>query len=134
MEYQLVKNFASIALVLAVAAAPQSGHAFTATNGLTVAPVNNVVFEVNDARGAPSQAYWCAAANYAKRKLKAGWQDELYVARTMGHSETSDRPNAVQFTIDPGAAGVTPAGPGSSIDSFVVGDHMKLQKSNGFCR
>lgn len=129
-----MKYVTQIVLALTIVAIPQSGHAFAAANGLTVAPVNGAVFEVNDWKGARAPAYWCAAANYAKRELKAGWRDRLFIAKTMGHSVTSNRGNAVQFTIDPAAAGVTAAGSGSSMESFVVGDNMTLQQANSYCR
>ncbi|MBV1896572.1 MAG: hypothetical protein KUG70_08950 [Rhodobacteraceae bacterium] len=128
-----MKCISQIILALSIAAVPQTGHAFAAANGLTVEPVNSAVFEVNDSKGARAPAYWCAAANYAMRELKAGWKDKLYVARTMGHSAVSDRGNAVQFTVDPAAAGVTAAGSGSSMESFVVGDNMTLQQANTYC-
>ncbi|MBL4769023.1 MAG: hypothetical protein JKY94_15150 [Rhodobacteraceae bacterium] len=121
-------------LVLTIAVTPQTGHAFAATNGLRVNPVNSVVFEVNDWRGARAPAYWCAAANYAKRELKAGWKVKLFIVRTMGPSTTSDRGSAVHYTIDPGAAGVTAAGPSSSMEQFLVGDNMTLQQANTYCR
>jgi len=129
-----MKCVTQIVLALTIVTIPQFGHAFAAANGLTVDRVNDAVFEVNDWRGARAPAYWCAAANYAKRQLKAGWKDRLFVTRTMGRSETSNRGNAVQFTIDPAAAGVTAAGPGSSMESFVVGDNMTLQQANSYCR
>lgn len=129
-----MKYVTQLVLGLTIMAIPQFGHAFAASNGLTVAPVNGAVFEVNDWRGARAPAYWCAAANYAKRQLKAGWKVQLYIAHSMGPSVTSDRGNAVQFTIDPAAAGVTAAGSGSSMESFVVGDNMTLQQANTYCR
>jgi hypothetical protein len=129
-----MKCVTQIVLALSLVVIPQSGSAFTAANGLVVAPVNGAVFEVSDWRGARAPAYWCAAANYAKRQLKAGWKDRLFIARTIGHSVTSNRGSAVQFTIDPGAAGVTAAGSGSSMESFVVGDNMTLQQANTYCR
>lgn len=129
-----MKYVTQIVLALSIGAIPQTGHAFAATNGLSVDPVNSAVFEVNDSKGAPAPAFWCAAANYAKRELKADWKDTLYVARTMGHSTVSSRGNAVQFTIDPAAAGVTAAGQGNSMETFVVGDNMTLQQANSYCR
>lgn len=107
--------------------------AFTARNGARVNPVNSAVFEVVPSGSSAGQSIWCAASQYARRTLKAGWQSQVYVARGMGPSETTNRRSAVQFTIDPGAAGITPTGGSHSLNSFVVGDHMSVQQADRFC-
>lgn len=129
-----MKHVMQFILALSIIAIPQSGHAFAATNGLSVEPVNDAVFEVNDWRGSPASAFWCAAANYARRELKADWKRRVFIARTMGPSVTSNRGSAVHFTIDQDAAGVATAGAGRSLGSFVVGDNMTVQQANGYCQ
>ncbi|MFT4961299.1 MAG: hypothetical protein ACI92Z_002388 [Paracoccaceae bacterium] len=128
-----MKSVKHLCLVLTIAAMPQSGHAFAATNGLFVEPVGGVVFEVSDWRGARAPAYWCAAANFAKRELKAGWKDTLYIVRTKGPSTTT-KGSGVQYTIDAAAAGVAPAKKLGSMEVFAVGDNMTLQQANSYCR
>lgn len=128
-----MKRIVHFIVALTMVAIPHTGHTFAATNGLSVNPVNGAVFEVNDGRGARAPAFWCAAANYARRSLKVDWQTELYIVRTMGPSTTSNRGAAVHYSIDPGAVGVTPAA-SSSMNSYVVGDHMTVQRANTYCR
>ncbi len=129
-----MKRLMQFVLALSIVATPQTGHAFAATNGLSVEPVTDAVFEVNDWRGSPASAFWCAAANYARRQLKADWQRRLFIARTMGPSVTSNRGSAVHFTVNQDAAGVAAAGAGNSLGSFVVGDNMTIQRANGYCQ
>lgn len=128
-----MKRMKHLILALTIAAIPQTGHTFAATNGMTVEPVGGAVFEVSDGRGAPPPAYWCAAANYARRTLKASWQTKLYIVRTMGPSETTNFGSAVHFSADPAASGVSPA-KGSSLGSYLVGENLSVQQANSYCR
>jgi len=118
---------------LMLATLPQSGHAFTATNGLKVNPAGGAVFEVIGRSRTRGEGYWCAAADFARRKLKSGWHDQVYIARTLGQSTTSKRVSAVHFTVDPAAAGVALIKPSHSLNSYKVGDHMSVQIANNYC-
>jgi hypothetical protein len=129
-----MKCLAQFVFVLSIVAIPQTGHSFAATNGLSVEPVNDAVFEVNDWRGSPSSAFWCAAANYARRQLKTDWNRRLFVARTMGPSVTSNRGAAVHFTVNQDEVNAATAGAGNSLASFVVGDNMTVQRANNYCQ
>lgn len=112
---------------------PDAASAFSGPRGTRVAPVNDAVFEVV-ARGAGNGSdYWCGAAEYARRQLGAGWSARIYVARGRGQSVTTGRRSAVQFTLDPTAAGITPAAPSLSINSMPVGDNMTVQDGNRLC-
>ncbi len=112
---------------------PQFADALTVRNGVRVNQVNSAVFEAVPRSSGNGMILWCAASEYARRALNASWQTEIYVARGMGPSETTNRRSAVQFTIDPNAAGVTPIDGSHSLNSFKVGDHMSVQRANGFC-
>lgn len=112
---------------------PHWANAFTARNGVRVNPVNSAVFEAVPRSSGYGAIYWCAASEYARRALKASWQTQVYVARGEGPSETTNRRSAVQFTIDPTAAGIAPGTSGGSLNSFNVGDHMSITQANGFC-
>jgi len=129
------KRFLSVALMVALlpALAPDTASAFSGKRGTRVAQVNNAVFEVVARSSGSGPEYWCGASDYARRALGAGWKTEIYIARGRGTSVTTGRRSAVQFTIDPGAAGVTPAPPSLSLNSLKVGDHMSVQQGNTYC-
>lgn len=107
--------------------------AFSGKRGTRVAPVNKAVFEVV-ARGSGSgPEYWCGASDYARRVLGAGWSDTIYIARGRAQSVTTNRRSAVQFTLDPAAAGIPPTAPSISLNSLKVGDNMSVQQGNTYC-
>lgn len=123
---------AAVALLVATLQ-PQTADALTTRNGVRVNPLNAAVFEAVPRSSGSGTIVWCAASEYARRALKASWQTEIYVVRGWGPSETTGRRSAVQFTIDPSAAGITPA-PGSvSLNNFKTGDSMSVQRANSFC-
>lgn len=126
-------SLAASALTVGLMVVPVVAEAFSARNGARVNPVNAAVFEVVPSGSTPGQQIWCAASEYARRALNAGWQSEIYVARSMGQSQTTNRRSAVQFTLDPGAAGITPVDQSLSLNSFAVGDHMSVSRANSFC-
>ncbi|SFT67305.1 hypothetical protein [Sedimentitalea nanhaiensis] len=122
----LVAGLAAIQPVLA--------QAFTSRSGVRVNPVNAAVFEVVPRSGGGGDLYWCGAADYAQRALKASWQARVYVARAMGPSETMNKRSAVQFTLDPQAAGITPTESSLSINSMKVGESMTVQQGFYYCQ
>ncbi|MBK0326913.1 hypothetical protein I5535_06345 [Rhodobacteraceae bacterium F11138] len=113
---------------------PVLANAFTARNGARVNPVNAAVFEVVPRGGGGGGLYWCGAADYAQRALKAPWQARVYIARGLGPSETTNRRSAAQFTLDPQTAGVTPSAPSLSINALKVGDSMTVQQGFAYCQ
>lgn len=123
----------AITILAAAMTIPHLAGAFTARNGVRVNPVNSAVFETVPRSSGYGAIYWCAASEYARRALNASWQTEVYVARGLGPSETTNRRSAVQFTIDPTAAGISPGSRGGSLNSFNVGDHMSITQANRFC-
>lgn len=112
---------------------PDPAQAFTGSRGTRVAPVDNVVFEVVPRSSGSGPVFWCGAADYARRALGAGWKDTIYIARGRGPSVTTGRRSAVQFTLDPGAAGITPIPPSISLNALKVGDNMSVQQANTYC-
>ncbi len=124
---------AVVVSLFSVFAAVQAADALTTRNGVRVNPVNDAVFEAVPRGSTTGAVFWCAASEYARRALKAGWQDEIYVASPMGPSVTTNRRSAVQFTMDPQAAGITPIQSTHSLNRFNVGDHMSVQQANRFC-
>ena len=131
----MFKRFAATAALVAMAATavPLPVAAFTGRKGTQAAQINDKVFEVSLRRSGDGQAYWCGAADYARRVLKAPWSARIFVVRGEGPSVNPKRRNAVQFTLDPGGAGVTPTGPSLSLNRMLVGDSMTIQKANVYC-
>ncbi len=122
----------TVAATLATAL-PDSADAFTSRSGARVNPVNSAVFEVVPRNSGRTNDIWCAASEFARRQLGAGWKTRVYVARDRGPSVTTGRRSAVQFTIDPQAAGITPVEGGFFKNGFNVGDSMSVQQADGMC-
>lgn len=116
-----------------ITALPDPADAFTARNGVRVNPVNAAIFEVIPRGSGRTNDFWCAASEYARRALGAGWKTRVYIARGRGESVTTGRRTAVQFTIDPQAAGVTPLDGGLFTSGLTVGDSMSLSQADGLC-
>ncbi len=112
---------------------PAQAQAFSTQNGYRAYQVNNAVFEVVPRGRSRTNDYWCAAADFARRGLGAGWRQQIYIVRGYGPSEATGRKTAVQFTLDPQAAGVTPLEGGGIRTGFQPGDSMSIQQANGFC-
>ncbi|MGI9367809.1 MAG: hypothetical protein ACR2O2_03130 [Ruegeria sp.] len=129
-----MKRIISLSILLAVGACTTSEQAGTAKNGYKALPVDNNIFEVVPGSRQDIDGYWCAAADFARRAMGAGWQQSMYVVRGYGPSVTTGRRTAVQFALDPQAAGITPREPGGVISGFQVGDSMSVQRGNGLCK
>ncbi|WP_298846294.1 hypothetical protein [uncultured Ruegeria sp.] len=103
-----------------------------ARNGYRTEPINATEFEVIPRGDQRAEGYWCAAADYARRTLGAGWKDQIYVVRGYGPSVTTGRKTAVQFsTKQPENVGAQP----SSFVSFGFkpGYSMSVQGANARC-
>ncbi|MCG7519751.1 hypothetical protein [Ruegeria sp. Ofav3-42] len=122
-------------VTLAVSAAfllsvPLSASA--ARNGYQTVALSSTVFEVIPRTRRDVDGYWCAAADFARRTLGAGWQQRIYVVRGYGPSEATGRRTSVKFSIAPPEGGV--AQQSSSISSgFNPGESMSVQGANGRC-
>ncbi len=125
--------FICVTAVVALTGAARDADAFTSRKGARVNPVNSLVFEVVP-RNSRGSEIWCGAADYAHRALGAPWQSRIYVYREMGQSETTGRRTAVQFTMDPQAAGIAPGASSLSLNNFVVGDSMSVQQAFTHCQ
>ncbi len=127
----IMKKFITTAVTAAVLlSTPASASA--ARNGFQTVALNNSVFEVIPRSRRDVDGYWCAAADFARRTLDAGWQDRIYVVRGYGPSEATGRRTAVQFSTQPPAGEVPQQG--SFITSgFNPGESMSVQGANGRC-
>ncbi len=54
-------------------------------------------------------------------------------SRGRGPSETTGRKTAVQFTLDPAAAGITATSPNVLLNALKTGDNMSVQSANLYC-
>ena len=109
------------------------GIGFTAVNRFPVAEIGNARFEVI-ARGGrvTAQSYWCAAGDYGISRGLRG-NTRVYLAEAEGPSVSNPGRKAVQFTLDPQSAGVTPIEPRLSLSVRVPGDNMTLTAARQFC-
>jgi len=117
--------------------------AFMATNsvaknsmthaGFVINPVNDVVYEAVSEGAHGGAAFWCAAGMFVETVLKKSPKTEIYVVRGAGKSETTGRRSAAQFTIDPAAAGITPAPLSDNLNELNVGGHMHASLARNFC-
>ncbi|SLN31267.1 hypothetical protein RUM8411_01296 [Ruegeria meonggei] len=105
--------------------------AFNGRLGYQTVAVNSSIFEVIPRGRTDADGYWCAAADFARRSLGAGWQQPIYVVRGYGPSEATGRRTAVQFSITP------PEGVDLNVMSnsvgFIPGQSRSVQSANGLC-
>ncbi|MEY8838970.1 hypothetical protein AB9K41_08065, partial [Cribrihabitans sp. XS_ASV171] len=126
-------RFSMLVGVAALCLSTLPAFAFTSWVGQRVYQLNEYVFEVVPKGRSRTNDYWCSASDYARRALGAGWQDRVYIVRGYGPSQATGRRTAVQFTIYPDAAGVTPLPPGGLRQGLKPGDSMTVSRGNSFC-
>lgn len=89
---------------------------FRAKNKMQVGERADGVIEVGGfPRYAGLEDYWCAAGDYLYRAKRTPWQTKIYVVRGIGPSQVTGYRDAVLFTLDPVAAGVTPLDKGINV-------------------
>lgn len=122
-----------IAAVL-VTMLPVSADAFRGMRGARVNQVDQNVFEVVP-RGSRTSGkdFWCGAGEYAYRELRAPWSARIYIVQGRSQSVTTERRSAVQFTMNPQAAGIAPIEPALSLNALKVGDNMSVTNAFGYC-
>ncbi len=102
-----------------------------APNGFQTMGIDATDFEVIPRARQDIDGYWCAAADFARRKLGAGWQQQIYVLRGYGPSVTTGRRTAVQFTLN--APANAPQQSSISVSNFQPGHSMSVQGANARC-
>src|SRR6056297_2209196 len=111
-----------IACILAgLVALPSGAFAFNAENRHKVAPVDGAVFEVVGQPGSSPANFWCAAADYARDRLGARDNARVYLVAGRGAAQSEPGRTGVRFTLEPGAAGITPVRPQLSLSVDVIG-------------
>lgn len=99
--------------------------------GFKTAALSSTEFEVSPSSRGDIDGYWCAASDFARRTLGAGWRQRIYVVRGYGPGEATGRRTAVQFSLNP-PAGVAPPTSGISI-GFKPGQSRTVQSAYGQC-
>mgnify|MGYP003669558350 FL=1 len=119
---------AMIAALLPLGASAQS---FRADNFLDVVPLSGTTFEVIEANGEGPRGIWCAAADYASKRL--GYYDRIYIREGRGPSRSVAGRKAVAFTTD---ASSLPQGPPQSysLTTSQVGVGLPVNHAIQFCR
>lgn len=108
-------------------------NAFRAKNTLYVTPVDSVTFEVTQRPGNAPEDIWCAASDYARRALGQPWGARIYVARGRAPGPINGA-EAVKFTMDPVAEGITPSNPFFVLKKFEVGYNRSVTSADSDCR
>lgn len=102
-----------------------------APNGFQTEAMSATSFEVIPRARKDIDGYWCAAADFARRKLGAGWQQQIYVLRGYGPSVTTGRKTAVQFTLKKPSN--VPQQGSNPFSPFKAGDSVSVQGANARC-
>ena len=126
------KSGVVLAAMALLAACETDPNRFSAPGGASVYGIHANVFEVVAPSSDGSRVFWCAAAEYARRVRGAPWTAEITVARSLGPSEATDRVSAVQFTLNPGAVGITPVR-SPFPNQFELGDTFTVSQGNFEC-
>jgi hypothetical protein len=124
----------ALVAVAMIGALPLAAQAFSTKKNMQVNTMNTEVFEVVSSGAAKGYEYWCAVGDYAQRGRGLPWKANIYVARGLGQSETTEKRSAVQFTFDPQAAGVTASASYRSTSDLFVGDNMSVQQAVSQCQ
>lgn len=119
---------AIIALSTPVAGSAQT---FRSVNYLDVLPLTATTFEVIESGGKGPRGVWCAAAEYAERRLRA--RGRIYVLEARGPSRSVQGRNSVIFTTD---ASSLSQGPSQSVllSTSQVGIGLPIAHAIQFCR
>lgn len=123
---------AGLALAAIGALLPASAFAWKAENRLDVNPLpSGGAFEVIGRPGSAGSEYWCAAADYALRELGASSTARIYLTRARGAPETSNRREAVQFSLSATEGGAKSNPPFLSMRR--VGDNLSVSFAHNYC-
>lgn len=127
-----MKQVLTYAILAAATLSATESSATFARFSYQTAAVNNSVFEVIPRGRDDVDGYWCAASDYARRTLGAGWQQPIYVVRGYGPSEATGRKTAVQFSLQK-PSGVTPPQRSFVTSGFVPGTSVSVQGAYARC-
>ncbi|MEP1766242.1 MAG: hypothetical protein ABJJ53_06310 [Sulfitobacter sp.] len=126
-----MRNFFAAVIAVAVLPAAVNAQSYQAVNRLNVIPLERSVFEVIQTRGEGPRGIWCAAAEYAERRL--GATGRIYIQKPRGAAQRVKGRKSVTFTTD---AGRLSQGPSQSISLSItqVGVGLPVAHAIQFCR
>lgn len=125
----------AVLAILALAAcevAPAPDGRFVSRSNTPVYPITDTTFEVGLRPGQPFRAFWCSAADYARKTQGADWNDRIYVARGLDRGRISGAPDAVEFSLEPVAQTGSPTFL-STFKAFEVGRSLSVSSANAEC-
>ncbi len=88
--FRLLKT-ASILIVISTMIAPSASYAWRAFNNLRVNPEGQVTFEVIQSGGISAADAWCAAGDFAIRRLGANSNQRIYLVEGKHIARTEER-------------------------------------------
>lgn len=124
-------RFLTIAACIAAFPLAASAQAYRAINDLTVVPLNASSFEVIEARGEGPRGIWCAAAEYAERRLGEG--SRVYIKQGRGPSRSLAGHKAVVFTTNAETLSQPPS-QSLSLTTTRIGVGLPVDHAIQFCR
>lgn len=117
--------------------AAQSADAFRTKDGMLAQsdPSRNGVFETFAKSGAGTSEYWCAAGDFALRKLHVPVATRLYVVRGPGRSNIDPSRKSVVFTYSPSQDILNAAASAGGVSASVttVGYNMRAAQGQSLC-
>jgi hypothetical protein len=128
-----MKAILGIGLALAVATAPAAAWAYRASNWLVVNSVGGDTFEVISSAGTSPAQFWCAAGEYAFRRLGAASNQRIYLSRARGSSQSAPGRTAVTFSLTPPAGVDTEAAKGITLSTTRIGDNLSTAFATQYC-
>lgn len=119
------------AVVAAALPVVANAQTYRAINDLNVIPINANTFEVIEAGGEGPRGMWCAAAEYAERRLGAT-RGRVYISVARGPSRTTSGRKSVVFTTN---ANSLEQGPfqSTSLNTSQVGIGLPIAHAIQFC-
>ena len=104
---------------------------FRAINDLTVVPLTGSTFEVIEERGEGPRGIWCAAAEYAERRL--GARGRVYLLEASGPSRSVAGRKSAVFTTDVDSLPQEPSR-SLTLSTSQVGVGLPIDHAIQFCR
>ncbi|UWR27472.1 hypothetical protein K3757_05910 [Sulfitobacter sp. S223] len=119
---------ALVALAVPVAAQSQT---YRAINYLDVVPLTSTTFEVIESDGKGARGIWCAAADYAERKLR--YYGRIYISEGRAPSRSYPGRKSVIFTTDVNSLTQEPT-TSLTLSTTRVGVGLPANHAIQFCR
>ena len=126
-----MRNFLFAAAILGILPAAATAQTYRAINNLYVVPLSSDSFEVIEAYGEGPRGIWCAAAEFAERRL--GAKGRIYILAGRGPAQTAEGRKSVVFTTNP--QDLT-QGPSQSmvLTTRQIGVGLSISHAIQFCR